>query len=122
MYNSGTDHRMFLVFVYAILFIYSLYSIFQIRYGVQDQEIPEEKATFVFFMSLSPRITFEHFILIKLSLFVVIACISFVLMQSNYFVYKRPDLEKELTKETHTEIKKELLKQKKALLERKKSS
>jgi hypothetical protein len=98
--------RMFLIFVYMVIFVFSIYSIIQIRYFVSAGNTADKAAQFVFFFISTPMISQDMFILIKLSLFAFTGIASFIMMLSNYYLYANsPSFEKDIESKLGQDIK-----------------
>ena len=93
------------------VFIFSIFSLIQIRYFVYREKLIDIDGNFVIAF-FHPPMTHEEFVVLKLTLFAATASLSFILMLSNYFVYENPNLEKRLHRKMHLEIKKMLKKKK----------
>jgi hypothetical protein len=89
MGKKGSLKRVFSVFVYMILFVFSIYSIIQIRYfyAVEKPITYLGNFTFLFISSTMPH---TEFILTKLTLFALTGALSFILMLTNYYFYQNP--------------------------------
>jgi len=96
--------RLFLSYVYLIIFIFSIYAIIQTRLYVQNN-ITDDYAQFIF-LTLNQEMSHGQFILTKLTLFFVTAIMSYILMVSNYFFYSRPDFEESIIKKINRSFKK----------------
>lgn len=89
MSKSASLRRMFLVFVYMIIFVFSVYSIIQIRFFYFSEKPMDYYGNFSLFFVTAPM-QHEQFILTKLSLFALTGALSFILMLTNYFFYQNP--------------------------------
>lgn len=98
--------RMFLIIVYAVIFIFSIFSIIQMRYFISKEKAEDSSAKFVIFSVETREMSWNQFILLKLSLFAFIGIGSFILMLTNYFYYSNPHLEDLLISEMDKDIKK----------------
>ena len=106
--NMHRNRRIFLVIVYMIIFLFSVYSIIQIRYTVSQEQIQDEEGQFVFMFVGTRPMTHHQFVLAKISIFVFVACVSFIFMVSEYHVYHHPKFHHRVMKKTHKEIKEHL--------------
>ena len=97
--------RIFLMIVYMIIFIFSIYAIIQIRFYTNNAVI-EDNGQFIFLFIDTPTISHHAFLILKLSLFAFTAIMSFILMLSNYYIYQNPSLEKLLIQRTKRDIRK----------------
>ncbi len=96
--------RVFLILIYFIIFLFSIYSIIHIRYVVNGDPY-DERGQFVFLFLASPKIEHVEFIMIKLTLFALTATLSFMLMLTNYYAYQNPNNEKQMISELDKEVK-----------------
>jgi len=90
--------RIVSIFMYGLLFFFSVYAIIILRLRGEAQS---ELRTILF---RGEEITQHEFFMLKLTLFVIVAGLSYVLMLSNLYYYKHPSLEERIIQRTHKEI------------------
>ena len=94
--KQGSMKRIFSVMMYMIVFVFSVYSIMQIRYFYATEKPAVIDGKFMVFFLESQKITHDDFIILKLTLFFAIAVLSFILMVTNFFYYQNPTLERNM--------------------------
>jgi hypothetical protein len=81
--------RLFSVLIYMILFVFSVYSLIQIRYFYAVEKPITYLGNFTFLFVSAPM-PHTDFIITKLTLFALTGALSFILMLTNYYFYQNP--------------------------------
>jgi hypothetical protein len=106
------NRKVFLVIVYGIIFLFSFFAIFQIRLQANSIKTYDFEGYFKVFFYQSRLLYHDEFIMLKMTLFFLVASLSFILMMFNYFELQRKKLEDAVDTGIKEELKKERKKKK----------
>lgn len=101
---SAKPRRVLAMILYCLIFLFSLFAIFNIRLILLNATIEDVKGN-LNLLFIHKEMNHQEFVLFKLTLFFLTASLSFILMIINFFMYQNNKYEARVLRHVHEDIK-----------------